>query len=65
MFIAIKNISLSAGFEPANLGTNGKQYNHYTTESDYNNDTYYRVLKWSIAVKPKMCPTFSVTFRGI
>jgi hypothetical protein len=27
-----KNPLLSAGFEPANLGSNGKYDNHYTTE---------------------------------
>jgi hypothetical protein len=33
-FIALKNLSLSAGFEPTNLGSNGKYDNHYTTEND-------------------------------
>jgi hypothetical protein len=33
-FIALKNPSLSAGFETANMGSSGKQYNHYTTEND-------------------------------
>jgi hypothetical protein len=28
IFIAIKNPSLSAGFEPTNLGSNGKHANH-------------------------------------
>jgi hypothetical protein len=27
-------LSLSAGFEPANLGFNGKHDNYYTTEND-------------------------------
>jgi hypothetical protein len=35
IFIALKNPSLSAGFEPANLGLNGKDDNHYTTEDDF------------------------------
>jgi hypothetical protein len=35
IFIALKNPSLSAGFENANLGSNGKHANHYTTEDDY------------------------------
>jgi hypothetical protein len=33
-FIAIKSPSSSAGYEPANLGSSGKQANHYTTETD-------------------------------
>jgi hypothetical protein len=33
-FIAIKNPSSSAGFQPANLGSNCKHNNHYTTEND-------------------------------
>jgi hypothetical protein len=31
--ITLKNPSLSAGFEPANLGYTGKHDNHYTTEN--------------------------------
>jgi hypothetical protein len=31
--IACKNPLPSAGFEPANLGSNGKHTNHYTTEA--------------------------------
>jgi hypothetical protein len=34
IFVALRNLSLSGGFEPANLGSNGKQANHYTTEND-------------------------------
>jgi hypothetical protein len=34
MYMTPKNQSLSAGFEPANLGSNGKHDNHYTTEDD-------------------------------
>jgi hypothetical protein len=34
IFIALKNQSHSAGFEPANLGSNGKHANHYITEDD-------------------------------
>jgi hypothetical protein len=34
IFIAIKNLSLSAASEPANLGSNGKHVIHYTTEDD-------------------------------
>jgi hypothetical protein len=30
----IKNPSLSVGLEPANLGSDGKHTNHYTTEND-------------------------------
>jgi hypothetical protein len=37
IFIALKNSSLSAGFEPANLEPNGKPDNHYTTEKDFSN----------------------------
>jgi hypothetical protein len=33
IFIAHEN-PLSAGFEPVNLGSNGKHDNHYTTEND-------------------------------
>jgi hypothetical protein len=32
IFIALKNPSPSAGSEHANLESNGKQANHYTTE---------------------------------
>jgi hypothetical protein len=34
VFIALGNPSLSAGFEPVNLRSNGKKDNHYTTEDD-------------------------------
>jgi hypothetical protein len=34
VFIALKNPSLSAGSEPANLGSNGKHNNHSNTEND-------------------------------
>jgi hypothetical protein len=33
-FISHKSPYLSAGFEPANLRSNGKHDNHYTTEND-------------------------------
>jgi hypothetical protein len=32
IFIALKTYNVSAGFEPANLGSNGKHTDHYTTE---------------------------------
>jgi hypothetical protein len=32
--IALKNPSPSAGFEPTNLGCNGKHANHYTTDDN-------------------------------
>jgi hypothetical protein len=32
-FYPLKNLSLSAGFEPAKLGSNDKQANRYTTEA--------------------------------
>jgi hypothetical protein len=34
IFIAIKNPSPSAVFEPANLGSNDKHANHYTAEDN-------------------------------
>jgi hypothetical protein len=34
IFIDFKNPSLLAGFEPANLGSNGKLDNNYTTGND-------------------------------
>jgi hypothetical protein len=34
IFIALKNPSLSAGFEPASLESNCKHDNYYTTEND-------------------------------
>jgi hypothetical protein len=34
IFIALKNPSFSAGFEPTNLRFHGKQDNHSTTEAD-------------------------------
>jgi hypothetical protein len=33
-FVAFKNPSLTAGFEPANLGSSGKHDNNDTTEND-------------------------------
>jgi hypothetical protein len=33
-FVALKNTSSSAGFEPANLGSSGKYDKHYTIEKD-------------------------------
>jgi hypothetical protein len=33
-FIALKSPSPSTGFEPANLGSNSKKANHFTTEDD-------------------------------
>jgi hypothetical protein len=38
-FIALKNLSPSAGFKPANLGFNIKHANHYTTEDNKILDT--------------------------
>jgi hypothetical protein len=35
IFTAFKNPSFSAGFEPENLGLNGKHANHYITEADH------------------------------
>jgi hypothetical protein len=34
IFVALRNPSPSAGFEPANLGSDGKHANHYTTEDN-------------------------------
>jgi hypothetical protein len=34
IFVALKNRSPLAGFEPANLTSNGKHGNHYITEGD-------------------------------
>jgi hypothetical protein len=34
IFVALKNLSPSAGFEPANLGSSWKHANHYTTEDE-------------------------------
>jgi hypothetical protein len=34
IFIALKNPSPSAGFEPASVAPNGKHVNHYTIEDD-------------------------------
>jgi hypothetical protein len=33
IFIALKKTTASAGFEPANLASNGKHTKHYTTEA--------------------------------
>jgi hypothetical protein len=35
IFIGFKNPSPSAGFEPANIGSNCKHANNYTAEGDY------------------------------
>jgi hypothetical protein len=42
IFIALKNPSSLAGFEPANLGSKGKHANYYTTEEKkkHNNDMF-------------------------
>jgi hypothetical protein len=42
VFIALKNPSLTAWFEPANLGSNDKHDNYYTTENDSDQAT-----KWA------------------
>jgi hypothetical protein len=34
IFIALKNLSSSDGFQSANFGSSGKHDNHYTTEGD-------------------------------
>jgi hypothetical protein len=34
IFVALKNLSPSAGIEHTNLGSNGKHINRYTTEDD-------------------------------
>jgi hypothetical protein len=34
IFIALKNLLFSAGFEAGNLGFSGKNFNHYATEND-------------------------------
>jgi hypothetical protein len=34
VFIVLKNSSPTARFKPANLGSNGRHANHYTTEDD-------------------------------
>jgi hypothetical protein len=34
-FYHLKNPSFSAWLEPVNLGSNGKNNNHYTTEKDW------------------------------
>jgi hypothetical protein len=41
IFIALKNPSLSVGFGPANLCSNGEHANNYTTEDDFT--SYFRV----------------------
>jgi hypothetical protein len=33
-FTALRSSSPSTGFEPTNLGSNGKHTNHYTTEDE-------------------------------
>jgi hypothetical protein len=35
IFIALKNPTPTAGFEPANLWSNSKHAKHYTTKDDY------------------------------
>jgi hypothetical protein len=43
------NASLSAGFEPANLGSSGKHDNHYNTEND---TLIYIMWVWCGLVRP-------------
>jgi hypothetical protein len=40
VFIALKNPWLSAGFELANFGSNGKHNNHYNNENDKSQSKY-------------------------
>ena len=40
-FYALKNLSTSAGFEPANLGTTGEYDNHWTTGVDSHGRIFY------------------------
>jgi hypothetical protein len=45
---ALKNSSLSTGFEPMILGSNGKHDNHYTTENDK------CTVKSNVIIKPQI-----------
>jgi hypothetical protein len=45
-FIAFKNPSPSHGFESANLMSNDKHANHYTTEDDNSPHTFYGDRRW-------------------
>jgi hypothetical protein len=38
IFITLKNPSYLAGLKPANPGSSGKHYNHYTTTDNYINN---------------------------
>jgi hypothetical protein len=46
--IYLKNPSLTAGFEPANFGYNGKHANHYFTED--NKVVISRTMRWRVHV---------------
>jgi hypothetical protein len=45
IFIALKNPSLSAWFQPTNLWSNGKYANHYTTEDHLSNFLLLSVIR--------------------
>jgi hypothetical protein len=46
---ALKNSSPSTGFDPANLGSNGKHPNHYTTEDNFDPSNWARVSSSKMA----------------
>jgi hypothetical protein len=52
IFITLKNWSSSAGFEHANLGSNGKHDNHYTTKNKFLfNSIHYTIKMFMMAQK--------------
>jgi hypothetical protein len=48
IFVAPKSPSPSARFEPANLGSNGKHANHYTTKDDSLRPQFISLIKYEI-----------------
>jgi hypothetical protein len=47
IFIAIKNQSSSAGYKPANVGSNGKCDNHYTTDATILISSLIQTVTWA------------------
>jgi hypothetical protein len=51
IFIALKNPSSSARFEPENSGLNDKHDNHYTTDGDPSAESVYLFVRRNSAIR--------------
>jgi hypothetical protein len=50
IFIKLKNPSPLAGFEPMNLGSNGKHANHYATEDNWGTSTHIHWEEYELSI---------------